>query len=258
LAQGTTRLRSHATRFKSIFSYYGGKSRIAHLYPPPQHDTIIEPLCGAASYSAQYAERNVLLYDSDSVTASIWNFLLSPNALEQCRVYIPDKVLAGWKITEMMESWPLGIDEGLLHLMQAEANAGTQGAKGVHNQITKFGAASWHRFLPKMEYWIPRIRHWRFSRFDYNAIPNLEATWFIDPPYNNIAGQRYRTRVSDYHKLGEWCIDRWGQVIVCENYGATWLPFEPLAQRRGVVSSYQKSRAMEAVYVQENRFSQAA
>lgn len=26
-----------------------------------------------------------------------------------------------------------------------------------------------------------------------------------------------------------WCKDRRGQVIVCENAGATWLPFEPLA-----------------------------
>ena len=83
-------------------------------------------------------------------------------------------------------------------------------------------------------------------------IENQEATWFIDPPYNNAAGQRYRTRVSDYSKLGRWCRDRWGQVIVCENYGAEWLPFEPLAPRRGVISSYQTSRAMEAVYVQNN------
>jgi len=134
--------------------------------------------------------------------------------------------------------------------MQAEANAGTQGAKGVHNQITKFGAKSWPRILPKMRHWLPKISHWRFMQLDYTVIPNMEATWFIDPPYNNIAGQRYRTHVANYPQLGEWCKNRWGQVIVCENYGAGWLPFEPLTQRRGVVSSYQKSRAMEAVYVQ--------
>jgi len=30
----------------------------------------------------------------------------------------------------------------------------------------------------------------------------------------------------DYRALGRWCRGRRGQVIVCENEGATWLPFE--------------------------------
>jgi hypothetical protein len=243
-----SRTRKSATKFKSIYSYYGGKSRIAHLYPEPIHDEIIEPFCGAASYSALHFWKRVTLYDADPVTASIWRFLLSPDALTLCRELIPREVETGQKVSDIL---PLYAPEGLLRLLQAEANAGTQGARGVHNQITKFGSRGWHRILPKMEYWLPRIKHWRFFEGDYRSIPNLESTWFIDPPYNNPAGQRYRTQISNYSDLANWCRSRLGQVIVCENDNAEWLPFEPLVERRGVHSSYQKSRAMEAIYVQE-------
>jgi len=241
--------RQSGTRFKSIFSYYGGKSRIAHLYPAPVYGTIVEPFCGAAAYSALHYDRQVHLYDADPVTASIWQFLLSPNALDHCRFFIPDSVQPGMCISDFFTDYP-DAPPGLIRLMQAEANAGTQGARGVHDQITKFGAGGWPRFLPKMEYWIPRIQHWTFTHVpDYTLIPNRPATWFIDPPYNNPAGARYRTQISDYNALAGWCLSRLGQVIVCENEGADWLPFTVLAPRRGVFSSYQKSQIREAVWV---------
>lgn len=33
----------------------------------------------------------------------------------------------------------------------------------------------------------------------------------------------------DFDALATWCRSRTGQVIVCEQQGATWLPFTPLA-----------------------------
>ena len=32
-----------------MFSYYGSKSKIAHLYPAPQYDRIIEPFAGSGT-----------------------------------------------------------------------------------------------------------------------------------------------------------------------------------------------------------------
>jgi hypothetical protein len=227
-------------------SYYGGKSRLAHLYPAPQHDIIIEPFAGGASYSALYWQKEVRLYDADPITASIWEFLLSKHALYTAICLVPTTVEPGQKVTDLL---PAGAPTGLIRFLQSEANFGTQGAKGVHNQITRLAAESWHRIFPKLHYWLPRIRHWTFTKADYTAIPNVAACWFIDPPYKNTAGSRYRTQVSDYTALGTWCHSRSGQVIVCENAGADWLPFNiDLAPRRGVISSYQKSQAMEVYW----------
>ena len=37
-----------------MFSFYGGKRRLARFYPPPQHDVVVEPFAGSASYSVTY------------------------------------------------------------------------------------------------------------------------------------------------------------------------------------------------------------
>ena len=56
------------------------------------------------------------------------------------------------------------------------------------------------------------------------------ATWFVDPPYQG-AGKHYRfgSEHIDFLALAGWCKSRPGQVIVCENKGAGWLPFRELA-----------------------------
>ncbi len=63
---------------------------------------------------------------------------------------------------------------------------------------------------------------------DYTMAPDVDATWFIDPPYDNAAGENYRHHKLDRYALAQWCRGRRGQVIVCENEGASWLPFAPL------------------------------
>jgi len=69
------------------------------------------------------------------------------------------------------------------------------------------------------------------------------AHWHIDPPYNNNAGSRYPSPPLTYSSLGAWCRGLPGEVDVCENVGADWLPFEPLyevvtsrGRRSGAVS----------------------
>jgi hypothetical protein len=52
----------------------------------------------------------------------------------------------------------------------------------------------------------------------------------LGPPYVE-KGKYYRHRLSkeDYPRLAGWCLDLPGDVVVCEQHGANWLPFEPLA-----------------------------
>jgi hypothetical protein len=71
---------------------------------------------------------------------------------------------------------------------------------------------------------LPLFRGWRIIEGDYTKAPNIEATFFVDPPYQST-GDRYQpgARDLDFAKLGEWCLRRKGQVIVCERFDATWL-----------------------------------
>src|ERR1035437_6598248 len=83
--------------------------------------------------------------------------------------------------------------------------------------------------------------------------PPASVTWFIDPPYNNAAGNKYATSSVNYTHLAAWCRSRTGQTIVCENAGADWLPFTTLTdQRRGIhYGSVDERKAREVVWTQE-------
>lgn len=76
----------------------------------------------------------------------------------------------------------------------------------------------------------------RVACADYRQMPNVEATWYIDPPYDNRAGSYYVHADVD-------C----GQVIVCENEGATWLPFRPFATLKAGVNG---RGSREVIFVQ--------
>ena len=47
------------------------------------------------------------------------------------------------------------------------------------------------------------------------------------PPKPRLPDDRPYHPRADYEALADWCRSRRGQVIVCENVGADWLPFEP-------------------------------
>ena len=80
----------------------------------------------------------------------------------------------------------------------------------------------------------------------YSDLPNEEAHWFVDPPYNNKAGASYEFNCDgiDYKHLAEWCLERNGSVDVCEQFGADWLPFEVLKLHK----SYSGKKKIEVVY----------
>ena len=76
-----------------------------------------------------------------------------------------------------------------------------------------------------------KIKHWKFVLGEYNSICNIKATWFIDPPYQSQ--HLYVHNDIDYDELKDWCNERVGQTIVCENSKATWLNFSSLTSLHG-------------------------
>jgi 16S rRNA G966 N2-methylase RsmD len=75
---------------------------------------------------------------------------------------------------------------------------------------------------------VEHIKHWKIHYVDrLGQIPNQEATWFIDPPYQD-AGKSYKhgSQNLDFSQLATWILMRRGQSIVCENDGADWFRFD--------------------------------
>lgn len=88
--------------------------------------------------------------------------------------------------------------------------------------------------------------HWKIYKDDYNNIENIEATWFIDPPYQK-GGNYYHSTVNnkfiDYENLKNWCLSRNGEIIVCENTSADWMNFTELVDLNG-----QLHKTTEVIY----------
>lgn len=92
---------------------------------------------------------------------------------------------------------------------------------------------------------IEKIKHWDIRNCDYTDIDNKNATWFIDPPYQ-FGGEHYpmSNKQIDFKHLEEWCSNRNGEIIVCENTKADWMKFEPLVLMKG-----SKHKTTEAVFL---------
>jgi 16S rRNA G966 N2-methylase RsmD len=99
---------------------------------------------------------------------------------------------------------------------------------------------------------VEAIHHWKVFNRSYEDLPfEAQATWFIDPPYQK-QGQHYHHGAADieFEALANWCKTRPGQVIVCENEGADWLPFEPLGH---VKTTRRGSRSAEVIWLKNDR-----
>lgn len=202
-----------------MLSYYGAKNRIAHLYPKPKYPLIIEPFAGGAGYSFLHWQKEVWLNELNPKIYRLWKWLIEE--AEENEIRMLPRLQKGQRISSI----PL-IREEMRTLLSLYANKGSGGA-GNHDVVTLFGASSVKNSRLEIARNLHKIKHWKVSGIDYkNLDADIEATWFIDPPYNNAAGRRYEFSRIDFKHLADWCRSRKGQVIVCENDGATWLPFK--------------------------------
>lgn len=218
-----------------MFSYFGSKSKIVQYYPKPTKGYIIEPFAGTARYSLMHWENEVTLIDKYERLVEIWLYLQSASIkdIEQLPVLKKGENLNDFKMLSKQEKDLLGF------MIQAGVNAPrlTCTEAGVRNQKT--AKKNILRDLHK-------IKHWQIRTGNYWEINNSDATWFIDPPYQH-GGQYYRcsNKDIDYKELANWCKGRRGELIVCENTKADWLPFNPLKKIQGMA----QTNTTESVYL---------
>lgn len=205
-----------------MWSYYGSKSRVVKLYPKPTFDKIIEPFCGSARYSLEYFDRDVLLLDKYDVIIKVWKWLqqCSPADILGLPMLKTGDLISDYSICNEAKLF-LGLNAGIASTMP-------------RNKVSTFcgeqnGRKNKMRYIANNLY---KIKHWKFECGDFNSLKNENACWFIDPPYE-FGGHAYVHSKIDFNHLSNWCQTRKGQVIVCENMKATWLPFVPLSIMRG-------------------------
>lgn len=207
-----------------MWSYYGSKSKIVHLYPRPECDKIIEPFAGTARYSLRYWDRDVLLVDKFVKVVSLWKWLQQCSPQDILKLPEPS-------VGETVKREDVDCDEALFLM-------GFLVQQGVGNQrYTVSPFADIHAQKKFISNNLFKIRHWTIQQGDYKDIPNERATWFIDPPYQFGGEHQYfwNNKHLDFAHIAGWSKARDGQVIVCENTKADWMPFLPVAKMNGTI-----------------------
>jgi hypothetical protein len=192
----------------------------------------------------RYPDRRVLLIERSEQIAEIWRYLTRVKAAE---------VLALPLMTPGQNVDSLAIAEEARWLIGMWVNPGSAQPKktlvswGTGDNCTRswrlWGAGARARIAEQL----PAIRHWLIHHGNHTDAPDIEGTWFVDPPYQTM-GRHYPhgSRGIDYAALGSWCRARRGQVIVCENTGAEWLPFEHFINAKGT-----RGASREAIWLNE-------
>lgn len=216
-----------------MYFYYGGKRALAGRYDPPEYPVIVEPFAGSAGYAMRHLAvvDRVLLVEKDARVVELWRRLLAMEPAEVLALPVPK---AGEETADF------------LHMTAAASNAIARCSRMlVTERMPRVIGLMLHRIaavLPEAK------RKVEVVHGDYRDAPDVEACWFVDPPYQATGAASGKTWFPqgmgyapgctagelDYAELAEWCRARRGQVIVCEQEGAAWLPFRPL-QRPGRV-----------------------
>jgi site-specific DNA-adenine methylase len=212
-----------------MFYYYGRKKQIAKHYPEPNYDCIVEPFAGSAAYSffGDNWKKQILLIEKDEKVSAIWEWLINeatPNLIKN----MPD-LKPGEKSSEF------------LHIIHA---ATKMAFKYKTIKVTPVLARNWEISKRVMAENLWKIKHWEIACGDYTAAPNVEATWFIDPPYMSDPGMgyNYSSAEMDYLYLAEWCMERRGEIICCEGEYGKYLPFVTLLELKGVAGKSSKEK----------------
>lgn len=209
-----------------MWTYYGSKGNLINYYPPPKHNKIIEPFAGTARYALKYFDHDILLVDKYEVIVKIWRWLQKcseKDILGLPRLKEGDKV-ADFGLCEEAE-YLMGFFAGksiATPNKTATSRATTQRPNHINYHLKRIASSLY------------KIRHWEIRHGSYEEIENHNATYFVDSPYQ-FGGYVYKESEVDFSYPAQWCQSRNGQVIVCENTKANWLPFLPMKTQRGSV-----------------------
>lgn len=227
-----------------FFNFYGAKWRVALRYPPPRSNSIIEPFAGAAGYALRYHERCVTLVERDATIAALWSYLcrVSPSEVRAIPLLQADETIDDLG----------GVAEEARSLVGFWLNKGVSSPRRSPSAWMRSGIrpkSFWGvEIRERIASQVEAIRHWRVICGEHRAAPDVEATWFVDPPYEQ-AGRWYRHVIDDYVALAGWCLSRRGHLIVCEQQGASWLPFEPFCVTKANESRTGGKKSREAVFM---------
>lgn len=212
-------------KISPFFKYFGSKNRSGALYPKPTHDRIIEPFAGGAGYSMNYPEHDVLLCDTDERVIKIWKYLIDASEDEIMGIPLLE-------VGQDVRSLNISLEARLFISCCVNTSPFRNKLASWDGDVSSaLWSAEWRERVAQH---VKHIRHWEALCCDYGHLENHEVTWFIDPPYQMLAEHYDASKKCpiDYSRLAQWCKSRRGQVIVCEQDGAKWLPFRHLGQLR--------------------------
>jgi hypothetical protein len=222
-------------RLKPMFSYYGSKWRLSPRYSAPKYNLIIEPFAGSANYALFWGLQNshqlswipplkVKLYDKNKKICELWDYLIN----------VKESEVLNLPLLKPNQKIPENLPKGAKHLMGFWCSKAATSPQKKMAATRRTDLGHWSESIrQRIAIQLQHIRHWTIDQKCYTEIPNQEATWFVDPPYVN-GGHHYKHFTIDYNFLAEWCRSRRGQIIVCENGNASWLPFRHLHKTKGL------------------------
>lgn len=226
-----------------FFPYFGSAHTKASNYPEPQHDDVREPFAGSAGYSLRHNVRRAHLIDADPVIAGLWAYLIK--ATPEDILALPELPNVGDHVDNydipQEAKWLIGfwLNRGSASPKKSRT---AYSARTDRSQLN-WGARAKDRIASNLEH----IRGWTVQHGSYESAPDVDATWFIDPPYVE-KGKYYRVPFNRHDELGVWTKTRRGLVIAIEGPNAHWLPFQPLGSFKTSLG-----RSDEFVFVQGNR-----
>ena len=220
-----------------FFGYYGSKTSSAVRYGEPRHELVIEPFAGSAGYSVFWNVRKVKLYDIRQEVCELWDWLI------KCPI----------EEIEVLPDWVESVEQ-VLALPQPAQNLVSNWLVFSGDEIGKFHKDRSIDFYlrdveeyksgirSKPSLWCPDLKtriilqkplivDWTIDQMSYEDVPNVEAHWHVDPPYESQMKAYDSSQSIDFSHLAGWCRNRHGTVDVCEEAGAKWLPFRPLHTR---------------------------
>lgn len=229
-------------RIGPAISYYGSKWQAAWRYPAPVHDTICEPFAGGAGYALRWWDRDVRLFDLDEAVVGAWDFLIRSS--ESDILALP---LWSSRFDTVADLPVCQEAQWLIAFWLGYGNAYPLTRPSQYMQRGTCPGKFWGESRrAKLAELAGRVSHWSVELQSWDEIECLEASWFVDPPYEN-KGCHYRHNQVDFERLAEWCQALPGQVMVCENEGAEWLPFTELA----VINSSNHAGSAEVLWTND-------
>lgn len=239
------------TALQPFFSYYGGKWRAGPRYPSPRHQRLVEPFAGAAGYSVRNHTHDVVLVEKNPIVAELWRWLI--NATPEAVRRLPLLPLDGSKGVDDFDLEPAERTLIGFWLNKGAVSPGRTPSAWMRSGIrpnSYWGEVIRERIASQVE----AIRHWTVIEGDYRSAEAGQATWFVDPPYQQ-AGNLYSCSAKDidFQALADWCRSLEGQTLVCENAGADWLPFVPFMNAKATPGSRGRSYSQEVLWANEAR-----